>query len=63
MAAVGLLCAGLTGIATVGFGSVATVLPWVLAVVGGLVLAWPGAPRRLTWATRLLGTLMDAVFS
>jgi hypothetical protein len=64
VAAVVLLCAGLTGIAAVGFASVATVLPWGLAVVGGLVLAWPGAPRRLYLrATRLLGTLMDAVFS
>jgi hypothetical protein len=57
------LCAGFTGIAAFGFTSVAGALPWVLAVVAGLLLAWPGMPRRLYLrATRLLGVLLDAVF-
>lgn len=57
------LCAGLTGIAAVGFADSTAVLPWVAALLLGLVLAWPQAPRRLyAGATSLMATVMDAVF-
>jgi fucose 4-O-acetylase-like acetyltransferase len=59
--AVVLASAGLVGVAAYGFAVPLRVLPWVLAVVVGLGLTWPGAGGRT--ATRLLGTLMDAIFS
>jgi hypothetical protein len=61
--AVLLLCVGFTGLAAFGFASTALALPWVVAVVAGLTLAWPGAPGRLyETATGALASVMDGIF-
>jgi hypothetical protein len=54
--AVPLLCAGFAGIAVFGFGTALLALPFVTAVAGGLVLAWPDV------LPRCIGTLVAAVF-
>jgi hypothetical protein len=58
--AVVLVSAGLVGIVVYGFAEPLRTLPWVVAVLVGLGLTWPGASSRT--ATRLLGTLIDAIF-
>lgn len=64
VAAVALVCAGCTGIAAFGFADPLVALPWVTAVVAGLLLAWPGALRCCYLVvTRWLGALLDAIFA
>jgi fucose 4-O-acetylase-like acetyltransferase len=59
-AAVVLLCAGLTGIAVFGFAEPTRTLPWVVAILVGLGLTWPGAGAWLgDKGTAALGCLID----
>jgi hypothetical protein len=60
LAAVVLVCVGLVGVVVYGFAEPLRTLPWVVAVLVGVCLTWPGVGSRT--ATRLLGTLIDAIF-
>ncbi|HEY3611809.1 MAG TPA: acyltransferase family protein, partial [Pseudonocardiaceae bacterium] len=60
LVAVVLVYVGLVGIVVYGFVEPLRTLPWVVAVLVGLGLTWPGVGSRT--ATRLLGTLIDAIF-
>jgi hypothetical protein len=51
------LFVGMIGIIAFGFADPLRVLPWVVAVVIGVGLAFPG------WTTQLLGKLIDAIFT
>ena len=62
--AVGAVCVGLLGIAAFGFADPLRALPFAAAIVIGLWLAWPEAKAQLAnGMTRLLGRLIDAIFT